>query len=126
MIRLYDTKIRKQADGVLNMFTLLLAQRNAHCNVGVEEGGIDISIYENCRERGYNLSRIKNNKSVSFSEYRNSDSIVVYYGNRDNFAFNTNIPDDETYAKAKYFKCEDYLGAAQSILDYLLEFDKSL
>lgn len=90
------------------------------------EGSISLHPYVNCREQGFNLTAhldpasIGKHRSVSFSECRNSDSIMVYFGTSENFAFNTYIPDDVTYNKAKSFGYGKYEEAAEFIVDYLL------
>jgi hypothetical protein len=43
----------------------------------------------------------------------------VYFGERKDFAYNTNIPSDEVYENAKFFKYNDFEKAARFILKYL-------
>ena len=73
--------------------------------------------YANGRERGYHISRIAG-ASVSFSEARGSDQIVVYAASGEHFN-NHNTPDDETYHAAHYFAPDDAQGAAKFIAAYL-------
>lgn len=80
-------------------------------------------IYTNCRENGYHLRNDfldGKDRAVSFSQNRNSDDIVVYCGHINDFAFNTNIPNEECYKNAKYFKYNEHLEAAQYIVIFLL------
>lgn len=88
-----------------------------------EDTDVFVERYVNCREQGYALSRgpLDTYRKVAFSEHRNSDQIVVYSGSRDSFTFNTNIPTDETYDKARYFPYGHELDAAKHILQWLGE-----
>ena len=76
--------------------------------------------YTNCREQGFALSRydFRDSKAV-FSEDRNSDCIVVYTGTDFNFAFNTNIADEPTWAGRTYFDFNKHKDAARFIFDFL-------
>ena len=79
---------------------------------------IGIEVYANCREQGFALASCDARK-VAFSEYRNTDSIVVYTGERKDFAFNTNIPSDVVYENAKFFRYDKIEQAAKFIVKYL-------
>lgn len=101
-----------------------------HCKSELENadqnGSVFVKPYVNCREQGFNLTVYLDNligkrRSVSFSECRGRDQIVVYYGVSDNFAFNTYIPDEPTYETAKYFGYGEYVKAARFIVEYLLK-----
>ena len=90
-------------------------------------GWVTVKTYSNCREQGFNLRTYFygrwvtfGERSVSFSENPNSDNIVVYFGKSDEFAYNTNIPDDAVWQNAKYFKYNEQLQAARFIYKYLV------
>jgi len=74
--------------------------------------------YVNCREQGFALCS-NNNRKVAFSEYRRSDEIVVYYGKRKDFAFNTNIPSDKVYENAKFYAPKQIESAARFVVNCL-------
>ena len=82
---------------------------------------LDMWAYTNGRERGYALTdsygAVK--RKVAFSENRNSDDIVVYFGKPLDFAFNTNVPSDEVYEARKFFRYDQHAKAAQFIFNYL-------
>jgi len=77
-----------------------------------------IESYVNCREQGFALCS-QDDKKVAFSEFRRSDEIVVYFGKRTDFAFNTNIPSDEVYEKANFYTPLQIKSAAKFIAEYL-------
>ena len=79
---------------------------------------VECEAYVNCREQGFALSSCDARK-VAFSEFRRSDDIVVYFGARSDFAFNTNIPSDEVYESAKFFRFDKIEQAAKFIVKYL-------
>lgn len=72
--------------------------------------------YENGREHGFFIE--KGDKAVAFSEYRNSDDIVVYYGGNADFD-EDHIPTDDTYRRKKFFKYQEYEAAAKFIKAWL-------
>uniref|UniRef100_A0AAU8GER1 Phage protein n=1 Tax=Salmonella phage vB_SEnST11_KE22 TaxID=3161173 RepID=A0AAU8GER1_9CAUD len=85
-----------------------------------------LQAYANCREQGFSITKwdFKSGKNksrqVSFSECRNSDQINVYWGSTDNFDYQTNVPDNDTYfARRKFFGYEKYEEAADWIIAYL-------
>jgi hypothetical protein len=77
-----------------------------------------LEAYVNCREQGFALASCDDRK-VAFSEFRRSDDIVVYFGKRGDFDFNTNIPNEEVYEKAKFFRFDKVEQAAKFIVKYL-------
>lgn len=82
---------------------------------------IDVDLYKNGRERGFSLSKMLADKQIVFSEYRSSDSIIVYYGNHLDFNIN-NIPTDYTYNnQVKQFKYNKMNDAANYIIKYITE-----
>jgi len=72
--------------------------------------------YENGREHGFHLNG--GDKIVSFSEYRSSDSIVVYIGDKCTFE-KGNTPSDEAYTNKQFFHPEDYNRVAKYILSII-------
>lgn len=90
--------------------------------VEMELGDTDSIFLErfvNCREQGWAIVHYTKNRKVAFSECRNSDETVVYWGTAGDFAFNTNIPNEEVYATKKFFSWGKDLEAAQFIAAYL-------
>lgn len=98
-----------------------------------------VDTYQNCREAGYcirgsyylheNGTAFKGGEIyVAFSEYRNSDNIVVYIerdytGNKSLYeGFHGNIPSEEAYRNSVSFMFGDYDGAAQLIINELTVF----
>jgi hypothetical protein len=79
---------------------------------------VETSAYVNCREQGFSLSSC-DARQVAFSEFRRSDDIVVYFGTRKDFDFNTNIPSEAVYESAKFFEPGQYEKAAKFIVKFL-------
>lgn len=79
--------------------------------------GAQLETYKNGRENGFALT--KGEHKVVFSEYRNSDSIVVYGGGWIGDFTANNIPSDSAYAMKKFFEPKDYDGAARFIRQFL-------
>ena len=76
-----------------------------------------VDCYQNCREQGFtvtNLEVLDERKSVTFSENRNSDSIVVY---KDNCEFQG--ISEESYNTAKYFPYNEHDKAVDYMVEYL-------
>ena len=83
---------------------------------------ITLEAYANCREQGYSLINWKglnNSKRVSFSEYRNSDNIVVYCGLHQDFT-SGNIPNREVWERSEEFNYDEPYMAAQYIVGFLM------
>jgi hypothetical protein len=80
-----------------------------------DDSYVAVEAYVNCREQGFALASHDESK-VAFSENRNSDHIVVYYGTRKDFAFNTNIPSEEAYENRKLFMYNEHEKAAKFIV----------
>lgn len=99
----------------------------------LKENDFAINPYSNGREVGFAIVKMGNpdwekSKTVMFSENRNSDSLVVYVGERkwfyvgDYFTLKNNEECDIVYKNAKYFNQNDYLDEAPKyILNLLLE-----
>jgi hypothetical protein len=77
--------------------------------------------YQNGREHGWSLYDNTMTRQVCFSEYRNSDSIVVYAGTPRDFSMQGNTPNDKVYHESRSFSYDEHYEAAKFILDYLPE-----
>jgi hypothetical protein len=73
--------------------------------------------YQNGREHGWSLQW--EDSKVCFSEYRNTDNIVVYYGKSIEFSMQGNTPNDRVYNTKKFFRYDEFVEAAQFIINYL-------
>jgi len=78
-----------------------------------------LELYSNGREQGYHIKNHNTQQALSFSECRNTDQIVVYCGHFTLFTMQGNVPNEEVYRNAKYFKHDEYVEAAQYIYAYL-------
>ena len=87
-----------------------------HDSAKLEKTKIYVYPYHNGRERGWQL--INDDKAITFSEYRNTDQIVVYCGSIQEF--NNAIPSDKIYFTKTFFAYDDYVKAATFCLNYLL------
>jgi hypothetical protein len=96
----------------------VLAEVKRWAKLSKEDCEIAIESYANCREQGYALASCDDLKVV-FSEFRRSDDIVVYFGARKDFDRNTNIPNEEVYESAKFFRFDKIEQAAKFIVKYL-------
>lgn len=92
----------------------------------LDDKGLFLSLgaFANCREQGFSLSGVPDKGTdvwqVCFSENRNSDEIVVYYGKPRDFDISTNTPiTDEGWGQKKYFSHDQYDQAADFILEFL-------
>ena len=81
-----------------------------------------VRVFDNCRQQGFSISfhKIKSDKeftypypAVTFSENRNSDEIVLYFGPR----FNTKIT-EESYQNREFLSPGDYSKAVDRIFEY--------
>lgn len=108
-------KIYTRNDGAARK---VLAVVKALAKQSKDDSIVECEVYSNCREQGFALATCEARK-VAFSEFRRSDEIVVYFGARSDFAFNTNIPSDEVYEKAKFFRFNEGMKAAKFIIKYL-------
>lgn len=87
--------------------------------IGDQIDKFTIETYLNGREEGFAICDKTYHKKVAFSEYRNNDSIVVYFGETVNFSLQGNSPDEKTYKNSKSFEYNQYLNAAEFIQNYL-------
>lgn len=83
-----------------------------------DDSCVMVETYTNCREQGFALSSHDMAK-VAFSEFRRSDDIVVYTGAREDFERNTNIPSEEVYESAHFFRYNEHEKAARFIVKFL-------
>jgi hypothetical protein len=77
-------------------------------------GGFWVEAYSNCREQGYCIRGV--GFYASFAEYRNSDSIVVYVGERPDSG---NLPTDKDYENKEFFGYNQHSKAAAYIIKEL-------
>lgn len=109
---------------------MLLNKKNAQAvavlaaiHYGVNEGEQIAQLltepYCNGREQGFSVSNWKTNNKVSFSESRNSDQIVVYFGKSTDFSMQGNTPSEELYKNKMFFDCLEVEKAADFIIDHL-------
>lgn len=76
--------------------------------------------YQNGREHGWSLYG-SNYCQVAFSEYRNSDAIVVYAGKGNVFSMQGNVPTQEIWETRHMFEYDCVYEAARFIVDFLSE-----
>jgi len=105
---------KKNAQGVAVLAAILYG-----VNEGEQAAQLLTEPYCNGREQGFSVSNWKNNHKVSFSEFRNSDQIVVYFGKSTDFSMQGNTPSEEVYQNKKYFDCFKVEEAADFIIDHL-------
>jgi hypothetical protein len=108
-------KIESRNDGAARK---VLAEVKRWAALSSEDCIMCVEAYVNCREQGFALASCDDRK-VAFSEFRRSDDIVVYFGKRKDFAFNTNIPSEEVYESARFFRYNQQEAAAKFIVKYL-------
>ena len=95
--------------------------------IDVKANDVGIDMYSNCREQGFfvtsfhkNCPDILNRRAVSFAENRNSDDIIVQFGNKNDFNDYGIFKSDEMYEKnKKYFRYDDAEGAAEFVSKWL-------
>lgn len=85
-----------------------------------------VKAWSNGREQGFHISRLTwDNDSVcvwavNVAQARSSDSIIVLYGNGNDFDGQTNQMSEEIWEKQKkYFLCNEEAKAAKFITRYL-------
>lgn len=94
-------------------------------NCDIQEMLVDkdvvVDCYQNGREQGYQLVLFKTNSftltSITFSENRNSDKIVVYVGEREKKGIS-----EDAYNKRRFFETQD--EAIGYIIEMLREMCK--
>ena len=96
----------------------VLAEVKRWAALSTDDSYVETEAYVNCREQGFALASCDDRK-VAFSEFRRSDDIVVYFGTRKDFDYKTNIPSDEVYESAKFFRYNQIEKAAKFIVKYL-------
>lgn len=95
--------------------------------IQLRENQVCIDVYSNCREQGFFLISYLNNwlpyedyRAVSFSQNRNSDSIIVQHGVRKDFNQYGVFLTDEMYHKCKkFFGPDEADKAARFITSWL-------
>ena len=78
---------------------------------------IYVGAYCNGREQGIALKFINN--TLCFSEYRNSDDIVVYTGTSEDFTANVSIPNTKTWENREFFSRTEIKKATQYIQKWI-------
>lgn len=83
-----------------------------------DKAGVVVEAYSNGREQGLFIRGT--NGVASFSESRNSDDIVVYLGERGEFAMQGNVPSERAY-KENHYLLEPFAftSAAKRILSHV-------
>jgi hypothetical protein len=86
---------------------------------------VTVSAWSNGREQGYHLAaydrdnRQAKPKALVFAQQRNSDQVLVVYGNQTDFDVTTNMPTEDIWHNSrKDFTA--YQDAAEFILTYLM------
>ena len=103
----------KAADRVLREFTRIFGKAIR----AIREGELSVQSYRNGREDGYTLTLWRHvgmataSRSVTFSENRNSDEIVLYPGDMSFSEAET----EKAYAGRVYVKPENYERAAHVV-----------
>ncbi len=81
---------------------------------------IIVAPYQNGRERGHFLVETYTQRAVAFSEYRNTDQIVIYTGMASDFdATNGNTPSEEVYTKKIFQGCGKFNSSATIVYNFL-------
>lgn len=75
--------------------------------------------YLNGRESGYAIADWHRDYKAVFSEFRRSDSIVVYLGKTTDFSMQGNSPNDEVYKDMNLYGPDGYVQAARAIIAHL-------
>ena len=91
----------KVADAVLAVIEIVLTWQDT--NDDDWKNTVYCSTYSNGRENGYHLTTFDVSRSVSFSEFRNTDQIVVYTGRTIDFSMQGNVPSEDVYNNKKFF-----------------------
>lgn len=94
------TLIDRYGITVASLSAMKVLERLANCLSQEALDGMIIVDYQNCREEGYTLKVDGFENTVTFSENRNSDHIVVYV----NFFTKEGGMREESYKAAKYFE----------------------
>ncbi len=114
--------VTQAAEDVLSAFRYALrVGKDSHRALN---GWISCENYINGRERGYSLQAniigISDVRKVSFSEYRNTDQIVIYFGESMEFENGTNVPHEHIYRNAKFLAPDQIEEAAAFIFGWLV------
>lgn len=97
----------KQADAVLASIEYLMN----------EDASYYLEPYQNGREHGHAITN--NGMKVAFSENRNDDNIVVYFGKVGDFERAGNVPSDKVYSKKELFSFKEITKVSEKIIEYL-------
>jgi len=82
---------------------------------------VSVEQWSNGREQGYSLFVYGTKGArINFAQQRNSDTMVVLCGSMANFDITTNQPNDDIWAKQKFFDTDEI--CAQYIVDKISEY----
>jgi hypothetical protein len=107
-MKLLKTFDRSVADKVLDTLEIKLASKRG--------ADLHVWLYENGREHGYAVEN--GEKVVVFSEYRNSDQIVLYTGKAIVWSLSQSI-NDEMYNRKTFYNPDDIAGVVMDIVKFL-------
>lgn len=92
---------------------------------------LDLSVWSNGREQGFYLTRREGTPdgwpALVWAQYRTSDSIVVIFGDHQEFDITTHMPSEklwggESKGHMKFFHSDKDHEAAKFIVDYLVYY----
>jgi hypothetical protein len=110
----------------LNRAKKVLAYVNKHLPSRIRKQGW-IEAYSNGREQGLHIKfygGVATTVSFSFSEYRNSDDIVVYTGEQTSvmrFAMQGNVPNEEIYKNKMFFNTKGNKSGEEQAGEYIVK-----
>lgn len=81
---------------------------------------LEVETYSNGREQGFAITNFSNTRKVCFSEYRDSDNIVLYKGTYIDFSITGNVPKEEVYKAGMSFRYYQITETAVAVVEYLL------
>ena len=108
---LFLSRQMAQANCVLNTLCWLHPNHMGHDKLRIDP-------YVN-GEVGWYIVDFRTLRAVAFSEYRNSDQIVVYKGIISSFSFQGHSPNEETYTDKQFYPALDFETCARDIASYL-------
>jgi len=81
---------------------------------------VHICGYENGREHGLHVSHSSMGTDICFSENRNSDSLVVYFGQSHDFEMAGGVPTEKVWENRVFFRPDEMDKAAKAIAAWLV------
>lgn len=73
-----------------------------------------IEVMSNCREQCLTIDNWTNNRMAVFGRNKNSDDVIVYWGNKNNFHISTNQPDNWGHKR--------YFGTIRQAADFIVSY----